>query len=303
MIIFENVSGYNLTDLNLNIPRGEIVGLLGASGSGKTTLLRLACGLLAPDEGRVRTFGKDPVVSRRKIAGKMGVFLAGTPLLDPEDTVLQGCQVIWSMYPAEERFEERYRYLAEKLDFAEHSDTKVKNLSLGQKMRAELGATLLHRPELIILDEPSVGLDENGKAALAEVLRESAAQGSTVLLSSHVLGTLSGVCTRLVLLEKGKLSFYGSLENLRRKYRPVNTMNIAFSGTIPDFDDLPVRRYSLTGNSLTLEYDSNHITAAEITAFLMNQTGLEKISIRKPDLEEILAERNSHEFDRSETHQ
>ncbi|MBR5088619.1 MAG: ABC transporter ATP-binding protein [Ruminiclostridium sp.] len=287
MINFENVSKYCLSDITLNIPKGEIVGIIGASGTGKTTLIKLACGLLAPDSGNIWTLGKDPVKYRRKYASDISAFIAGTPLLNPEDTVMQGFEMIAEIYGlSSEYFGRRYSVLSEKLGFAELPGYRVKDLSLGQKMRAELGAALLYEPKLLLLDEPNVGLDENGKSELSEVLKQSS--GMTVFLTSHDMSGISKLCTRLAILDGGKLVFYGSLDNLRSRYLPINRVTVHFSGRVPDLDDLPLQKYSLEGNTLKLEYNSNHITAAQITALLLKQTEITGIGVHKPDLEELV---------------
>ncbi|MBO6229669.1 MAG: ATP-binding cassette domain-containing protein [Ruminiclostridium sp.] len=198
-----------------------------------------------------------------------------------------------------EYFRRRYSNLAGKLGFAELSESRVKDLSLGQKMRAELGAALLYEPKLLLLDEPNVGLDENGRTAICEILKQGADNGMTVMLTSHDMASISRVCTRLAVLDGGKLVFYGSLDNLRSRYMPINTMTVYFSGSVPDLDDLPVRKYSLEGNSITLEYNSNHITAAEITALILKQTEITEIGIHKPDLEELILQIRGEKWDLS----
>ena len=226
---------------------------------------------------------------RSKYGPDISVFITGIPLLNKEDTVLQGFDLLASIYGLSgEYFRRRYSGLSEKLGFAELSEYRVKDLSLGQKMRAELGAALLYEPKLLLLDEPNVGLDENGKSTLCEVLKQGSDNGMTALLTSHDMAGISKLCTRLAILDGGKLVFYGSLDNLRSRYLPINTMTVHFNGRVPDLDDLPLRKYSLEGNSLKLEYNSNHITAAQITALLLKQTEITEIGIHKPDLEELV---------------
>ncbi len=289
MINFENVSKYALSGIDLHIPKGEVVGIIGSTGSGKTTLLKLACGLLAPDSGHVRTLGKDPVKFRSRYASDLSAFFVGTPLLNKDDTIIRNFEIIGSVYRMSgKHFRQRYSEISQKLGFAEMSDRMVSDLSLGQKMRAELGAALLYEPKLLLIDEPNVGLDENGKTALCEIMTQSAAGGSTVLLTSNDMASVSKVCTRLAILHKGKLIFYGSLDTLRSRYLPINTITVRIGGNVPDLDDLPIRKYSLEGNSLKLEYDSNHISAAEITALILKQTEILEISVHKSDLEELI---------------
>ena len=289
MINFEDVGKYSLSGVTLSVPKGEVTGLIGASGSGKTTLIKLACGLLAPDSGRVWTLGKDPVRNRGKYGADISAFITGVPILESNDTVLQGFEMTAAVYRIpKDVFRRRYAELSERLGFAELSGRRVKDLSLGQKLRAELGAALIFEPKLLLLDEPNAGLDENAKSALRDILREYSAGGMTVLLTSHDTASVSSVCGRFAILDMGKLIFCGSMENLQSRFMPVNTMRVRIGERLPDLDDLPVRRFSLDGDLLTLEYDSNHVTAAEITRLLLKQTEILELNIKKPGLEQLI---------------
>lgn len=290
MINFENVSKYALNDVSIHIPKGEIVGLIGASGAGKTTMIKLACGLLAPDSGRVYTLDMDPVINRKLYKNNVSTFITGVPLLCRDDTVLQGFELIRSVYGiGKTEFDKRYEELSERLDFGRYENQSVKNLSLGQRMRAELGAALIYESKLLLLDEPNVGLDENGKVALYELLTECCKNGMTVLMTSHDMSGVSKMCGRIALLDSGKLVFYGSGENLRSRYAPIDVMTIKFGGNIPDLEDLPLKKYSVMGDTLTLSYNSNHITSAEILKLILGQTSVSEVSIRKPSLESIIS--------------
>lgn len=290
MISFEQVSKYSLQDISFHIPKGETVGLIGASGAGKTTLIKLACGLLAPDSGRVYTLDRNPVFNRSRYKDRVSTLIAGVPLLCREDTVSQGFALIRSMYGiSKSEFARRYDELAARLDFGRYERQTVKNLSLGQRMRTELGAALIYEPDLLLLDEPNVGLDENGKAALCSILTERCKAGMTVLMTSHDMIGISRMCSRIALLDGSRLIFYGSEDNLRSRYAPIDVMTITFCGKLPDFEDLPLKSYSLRGNSITLSYNTNHITSAEILKLILRQTAVTEVSIRKPDLESIVS--------------
>lgn len=291
MIQLEEVSKFVLSDVSLYVPEGEIVGLVGASGAGKTTLLRLICGLLQADCGRVRTLGRDPVVWRRYYGAEISTFLTGVPLLCREDTVQQGFELMKILYHiSDSQFKRDYQKLSESLVFGKYVRETVKNLSLGQRMRVELGAALICRPRLLLLDEPSIGLDENGKAALWELLEERSGMGMTVLMTSHDMTGISRLCSRIALLDGGKLVFYGSEKNLRSRYAPVDVMTVNVCGQLPDLEDLPLKHYSVAGSVLTMSYDSNHITSAEILRLILNQTGVSGVNIRKPNLESIITQ-------------
>lgn len=289
MINFEDVSKFVLKNVYLNVPKGEITGLIGASGSGKTTLIKLCCGLISPERGRVWTLGKDPVRSRQKYGSDISTYITGIPILESEDTVYQNFEMISSVYRIKkDRFAKRYSELSLRLGFAEFSDKRVKDISLGQKVRAELGAALIYEPKLLLLDEPNIGLDANAKSELCKILTELSEKGTTVLMTSHDMSSVSKVCSRFAVLDKGSIAFCGSLSNLQSRFLPINTMKVRIGDTIPDLDDLPIRRYSISGDTLTLEYDSAHITAAEITSLLLRQTEIKELNIQKPDLEQII---------------
>ena len=289
MITFENVNKFTLSDITLHVPEGECVGLIGTSGAGKTTLIKLACGLLVPDSGYVRTMGKEPFVYRGHYGGDFDVLMTGVPSLDKDDTVLEGFSILKEIYGlSKERFEKDYKELSRRFGFAEYETEKIGDLSLGQRRRVELGDGFLKRPKLWILDEPEVGLDENAKAALGEILSERCKEGMTVLISSHNLSEISRVCSRIVLLEEGKMVFYGSEDRLRKNFAPIDSMIVKLSGKLPDLEDLPLKKYEVENHVLRLSYNSNHITAAEIIGVILQQTEISEIKIHKPNLEDIL---------------
>lgn len=291
MINFENVSRYALDNISLHIPKGEAVGLIGASGAGKTTMIKLACGLLSPEKGKIYTLDKDPVLNRKLYKNNVSTFIAGVPLLSRDDTVFQGFELIRNMYGiVKDEFKKRYAELSRRLDFCQFENRTVKELSLGQRMRAELGAALIFEPKLLLFDEPNIGLDENGKAALFELFEERCKNGATVLITSHDMAGISKICGRIALLDGGKLIFYGSVDNLRSRYAPIDAMTVKISGRIPDFDDLPLEKYSVHGNVIKLSYSSNHITSAEIISLILRQTSVSEISIKKPSLENIITQ-------------
>lgn len=296
MINFENVSRNILADISLNIPKGETVGLIGKSGAGKTTLIKLACGLISPSNGRVYTLGKNPVLNRRFYGKAFSAFIWGTPLLCREDTVIQGFEIIRSIYGISKAdFDNRLGELSRRLDFGGYMGETVKNLSLGERMRSELAAALIYEPSLIILDEPDIGLDANAKETLRELIREMRGKGTTLLIASHDLEGLRKVCGRIALLDEGRLIFYGSPENLQSRFAPNDTMRIKIIGRLPDLEDLPIDKYTVNGGVLTLSYNSNHITAAEILKTVLRQTSVSEAKVMKPDLESVISRLKNRE--------
>jgi len=289
MLSFEHVGKFVLSDISLHIPKGVAVGIIGASGAGKTTFLKLACGLLAPEDGKVYTMQKCPVEKREQLGTRIGCLLERMPVLDEYSTVadnFKNLQIIHQI--STEKYAKEYASLAERLAIRTFENTPVKNLSFGQRRRAELAAVLLHHPELLLLDEPTNGLDENAKNSLQELLQERVKEGMTLVFSSHNMREVSGICQRIVLLEEGKLLYYGEEAALLRRYAPMDSMRVRFLGELPDFEDLPVAKYVLKEGEAELSYNSNYVTASDILEAIVKQTSVQEVSIQKPDLADVI---------------
>ncbi len=289
MIDLEQVSKWILSDVSIHIPEGEAVCLVGESGAGKTTFIRLCCGLLAPDKGRVRTLLLDPVENRNRYGRKISVLLAGVPLLCSEDSVRTGFELLREVYGIPGwKFEKEYVHLAQALDFGSYEQQTVKKLSLGQRMRAELGAALLYRPGLLLLDEPTIGLDEKAKAVLEELLRERVREGMTLVMASHDMKEVATVGSRFCLLRQGKIIFYGDAEALSMQYEPMDIIRMRILGKLPDLGDLPLKSYTLDKDILTLIFPANHIRAVEVLRLILEQTAITEVSIRKATLSDVI---------------
>ena len=289
MIFFEHVSKFILSDVSIHIPQGTSVGIIGPSGSGKTTFLKLACGLLQPTAGCVHTMRLIPEKNRRRLGSMAGAFFAGIPFLQETDTVESNFRDLKIIYRMEDDiFTREYSALGERLGFHSFAKEQVKHLSLGQRRRAELGALLLTRPKLLLLDEPSEGLDQTAKDSLRELLMERRAEGTTLVISSHNMEDISALCERIALLDQGILRYYGDKELLLKHFAPMEVMEISFSGKLPDLEDLPLAHYSLYQNKLKLTYNSNYVTSAELLRHILAQTTVTAVTTQKSGLSDAI---------------
>lgn len=295
MISFENVRKFILSDVTVHIPKGVTVGVIGPSGAGKTTLLKLACGLLAREAGRVRTFSVNPVKNKKQLAPKLRAYFSDIPLFQGEDTVLGQFQMLQSLYRQEKgNYWEEYRALAALFSFADDEKTRVKQLSLGQKRRVELASLLMGDAALFLFDEPTNGLDESGREAFWQQLREKKEAGATILISSHNMAEIEALCDRILLLDAGKLLYYGDRENLLKRYAPINCLAVQFQGAIPDMEDLPLQKYRIENDILKLRYNANHISAAEIMQKILEQTTVLSVNTIRPELTDVLIQRKEN---------
>lgn len=295
MVSFENVSKFVLSDISLHIPAGMTVGVIGASGSGKTTLLRLACGLLKCEQGNVRTFLVDPVKKRRQISRDIRVFFSDRPVFQEDSTIIYEFQKLRAVYGLnQEEFQRTYRSLARQLQFEAYEETEIRQLSLGQRRRGELATVLLGAPRLILLDEPTSGLDEQAKSIFWKLLKKQAEAGTAIMISSHNLIEEEQLCDRVILLDGGRLLYYGEQDRLMRKYAPVHEMELTFGQAAPDVEDLPLIRYRLENDKLSLRYNSNVISASEIIGHFMGQAAISQMRIVRPQLEDVVVQRKEN---------
>ncbi|HTX89891.1 MAG TPA: ATP-binding cassette domain-containing protein [Anaerolineales bacterium] len=204
-----------VTDVSYSVEKGELFGLLGPNGAGKTTSLRILLDIFKPDSGSVTVLGGPLTVAKKDRIGYMpeerGLY---------QDIPLERCLVylgsLKGLSPAEVK--ERSAGYLERFDLAEHKKKKVKELSKGMQQKAQIIATILHRPELLIVDEPFSGLDPVNTQMVKELLREQRDQGVTVILCSHQMNLVEELCDRIVLIDHGKVMLYGDLAGIRKRF-------------------------------------------------------------------------------------
>lgn len=221
-------------DLSFTVSAGEFVGYLGPNGAGKSTTIKMLCGILTPTSGKVRVAGMDPSRRRTTLARRIGVVFGQRTTLWWDLPLRDSFELIRHLYRVERTaFAARLDELTQTLDLGEFLRTPVRQLSLGQRMRGDLAAALLHAPDVLVLDEPTIGLDVVSKAGIREfLLRLNAERGTTVLLTTHDLGDIERLCRRVMLIDHGRLAFDGTLDDLMatapasrrwRRWSPAST--------------------------------------------------------------------------------
>jgi ABC-2 type transport system ATP-binding protein len=203
-------------DLSFTVAPGEFVGYLGPNGAGKSTTIKMLCGILTPTSGRVRVAGLDPSRKRTTLARRIGVVFGQRTTLWWDLPLRDSFELIRHLYKVDRNvFKTRLDELTETLDLGGFIRTPVRQLSLGQRMRGDLAAALLHAPDVLVLDEPTIGLDVVSKSSIRAFLRRlNTEQGTTVLLTTHDLGDIERLCRRVMLIDHGRLAFDGTLDEL-----------------------------------------------------------------------------------------
>lgn len=289
MVIFDDVSKFILSHVSISIPETMAVGIIGASGAGKSTFLKLACGLLKPEKGHVYTLRKESVKRDTALLSQMGTVFADVPCFHQEQTVKEALEERACIYKMNRNIcKLGIEYLGKNLGFLSFMDTPIRDLSLGQRRRAEIATAFLHNPKLVLLDEPLIGLDENAKTGLKTILKHYRHQGGTVIISSHNLEEVEDLIDRVLFLSKEKTLFYGNKDLLLRRYAPMDICEFEYDGIMPEFDDLPIEKYVISGKKITVSYNSNYLSSKELISRILEKTGVISINMKKSDISEVL---------------
>lgn len=280
-------------DLTVRIAPGEAVGYIGANGAGKSTTIKMLTGILVPTRGTVTTCGLRPVPDRRRLARQVGVVFGQRSQLWWDLPVRESFRILAAIHDLSTTGEqERTDELVERLEMAEFLGTPVRQLSLGQRMRAEVAAALLHSPRLVILDEPTIGLDVLSKQRLREFLvSERRAHGTTLLLTTHDMGDVERLCDRILVIDRGRLAYDGDLPGLSRTVGAERVLVVDLAEAVDDLTGIPdTRHLSSEGHGLRqrLAFDAEHTTAAKVLAAVSEHAEVLDLTVEEPDIEDVV---------------
>ncbi|CCH75864.1 putative ABC-transport protein, ATP-binding component [Nostocoides japonicum T1-X7] len=280
-------------DLTLRVDAGEAVGYIGANGAGKSTTIKMLVGILVPSAGSVRTCGLDPVRDRRILARHVGVVFGQRSQLWWDLPVRESFAILAAIHrlrPSDATAREEE--LVARLEMGGYLDTPVRQLSLGQRMRAEVAAALLHRPRLVILDEPTIGLDVLSKQRLRQfLLAERAAHGTTLLLTTHDMGDIERLCDRVVLVDHGRAVHDGDLAGLARTVGARRELVVDLLAPSPDLVGIPHTVHLMSdggGIRQRLAFDADATTAAQVLAAVASRAEVRDLTIEEPDIEDVV---------------
>jgi len=279
--------------MSFAIQPGESVGYIGANGAGKSTTIKMLTGILRPTSGSVRTCGLDPMRQRKDVARRVGVVFGQRSQLWWDLPLHESFTILGAIHGmSDAAVRSRAATLVEQLEMAGTLDTAVRQLSLGQRMRAEIAAALMHSPHLLILDEPTIGLDVLSKQRLREFLRrERAERGTTLLLTTHDMGDIERLCDRVLVVDRGRLAFDGTLTGLGETVgaRRVLIVDLA-SPTEPLHGIRDTTLLAVEGDGLRqrLAFDASATTAAKVLAEVSARAQVLDLAIEEPDIEDVV---------------
>jgi ABC-2 type transport system ATP-binding protein len=279
-----------VSDISFEIRRGEAIGYLGPNGAGKSTMIKMLTGILLPSSGSVRVLGRVPHAERVQNARQIGVVFGQRSQLWWDLPVIDSFELHRRIYKiAGARFRDNLAHFSEMLQLQPFLERPVRQLSLGQRMRAEVVMALLHDPQVLFLDEPTIGLDVVAKDAVRRFLRELNRQrGITLILTTHDLQDIEQICPRLIVVNEAKLLFDGSRSQLRSALGSKRRLRLEFSAD-PGPVSLPYAR--LVNDAGALKHyvlEREDVSLVSVLSDLRDRTDLKDLSLEEPGIEELI---------------
>lgn len=283
-----------VNDITFSIERGEMVSYIGPNGAGKSTTIKMLTGILVPSSGAASVAGLTPWDNRKQLAQKIGVVFGQRTQLWWDLALIESLELLRHMYRVpEDRFRENLATATELLGLDAFIRTPVRQLSLGQRMRGDLAAALLHDPEILYLDEPTIGLDIVAKSAIRDFLSTlNRERRTTVLLTTHDLDDIEQLCPRIMVIDHGQVMYDGALQTLKSRWGGRRRLIVDFA-TDPDEDILTMGNGDIAvtdidGPRVTIAFDSEAVTAPEVLTRAGAFGDVRDMSLQEPDIEDVI---------------
>ena len=302
-------------DISFHVEKGEILGFIGPNGAGKSTVIKMLTGILTPTGGSCIINGQDPRRNRKRYVKEIGVVFGQRTQLWWDLPLGETYTVLKEIYEIDDaRYKKQMAFLDDVLELQSFIKTPVRTLSLGQRMRADIAASLLHNPKVLFLDEPTIGLDvvvmDNIRKAVTFINQQ---EGTTVILTTHDLDDISTLCKRIVMIDHGKKVYDGSLYNLKQKYGQMRELNFeaADKSSISALDyesvfadcalsdgDLSVKT---EGTSVTVDFNTDKIPVEKMLNYTLGTLHVKDVNLKDADIEEIIRRLYKGEVKEEET--
>lgn len=279
-----------VNNINLSIDKGEIIAFIGPNGAGKSTTIKMLTGILCPSSGRAMVSGINPAKQRKKLAYKIGTVFGQKEQLWTHLTPYDNFKFFGAIYDLKEyEIEKRIKELNDTLELNDFINTPVRNLSLGQRIRCEIAASLIHKPEILFLDEPTIGLDpvvkENIRVLIKRMNKEF---GTTIFLTSHDVGDIEKLCKRVIIINDGKVVLDDSMSNLKYNYLNKKIIEVKMKEKVNLSDEDGITVLKDKGYSLKLSIDVSKKSVSDVIKMLDTDKIID-INISNEPLENIIA--------------
>lgn len=276
--------------LSFSLAAGELVGYLGPNGAGKSTTLKILTGLLVPDGGVVRVNGFVPWQERRRYVANIGAVFGQRTTLWWDLPVIESFDLLQHIYRLRpEQFQRNLADFTQLLELEPFLNTPVRSLSLGQRMRADIAAALLHDPPLLFLDEPTIGLDVVAKERIRQFIRRmNQERGTTIILTTHDLQDVEKLCERVMIIDSGRLLFDGKLESLRNRFGNQRRLVVDFAEEYPDPAIADTQIIAQEGLRVTYQFERTKLTASELIGRLTANFRIQDLAVQEAAIEDTI---------------
>lgn len=284
-------------DISFNIERGEIVGYIGANGAGKSTTIKMMCGILNPTHGKVQINGVVPYENRIQNAKNIGVVFGQRTQLWWDLALGETFSILKEIYEVNDAdYKERMGYFSDILGIDEFMRQPVRTLSLGQRMRADLAASMLHNPKILYLDEPTIGLDVLVKEKMRQAVKELNERfQTTVILTTHDMSDIEKLCSRLIIIDQGKKIYDGDKQSIAAEFGQKRVLEIDLKSS--ELNHEAINHYLMAndssgemiinGTQLSIAFDQNRLAISELITVVMKHAPVQDFRIKETNIEEI----------------
>lgn len=279
-----------IQDVSFHVKRGEMVGYIGPNGAGKSTTIKIMSGILRPTAGTCKVDGIVPWKSRKKHVQNIGVVFGQKTQLWWDVPVIDSFSLLKSIYKIpSDQYQKNFNELVEILNLSNSLNTPVRQLSLGQRMRAEIAASLIHSPKLLFLDEPTIGLDAASKLAVREFIKQlNAKNETTVVLTTHDMQDIEALTDRIILIGKGKKLYDGALESMKRNFISSKKVIVDYIESDERFNALGCKILKEKRGYMELEVDLNQTSVPAVIDLLTRQFEILDLSVQSQPIEETV---------------
>lgn len=287
----EMVTVEAVKNISFEMEEGELLGLIGPNGAGKSTTIKILTGILHPSDGEVETLGYVPWKDRTQLAYNLGTVFGQRPQLWYHLPAIDTFYLFGKIYELDDKtINKRIGFLSEAFKIKHLLETPVRKLSLGQRMRCEVAASLIHNPKLLLLDEPSIGLDVVAKQRIRDTIKHMNAEENTgVILTSHDASDIEALCKRVIIINHGQIIYEDKVSTLKRQYLTSKEVGVRYAAEIdPDFSVEGTEILKVGSYGVKLQFDTHRTSVDAVIATLADKGDLVDITISDPSLEEII---------------
>ena len=277
-------------DISFEIEEGEIVGYIGPNGAGKSTTIKMLCGILKPDSGKIKVDKYNPFMERKKYVANIGVVFGQKSQLWWDIPVIDSFDLLKDIYKiSDEDYIKNKNELIKMLNIGDIINTPVRQLSLGQRMRCEIAASLLHKPKILFLDEPTIGLDAVSKVEVRKFIKEINRKNKvTIILTSHDMNDIEALTNRVIVIGKGKKLYDGTLNGIKKKYSNHKKLEIIYN----KIERLPKLKYveilEKDKNKIVLDIDTNYHTISSIIEKFTSLCEIQDVNVYSEDIDNVI---------------